>query len=118
MGDLRAQILTADDIASEIVDVPGWGVKVMVKALTGAQRARLMQAATRGGAIQFNKIYPDLVIASAHDPETGLPIFEATDRDALLSKSGAMLDVIATKALEVSGMTEAAQAEAKSEPEG
>lgn len=106
---LRDQILSAADLTTELVDVPEWGVTVEVKTMTGAERARIMQvAADGGGKVDFEKVYPDIVIGCTYDPTTGERVFDWPDREALMSKSGAAIDRIAQVGLRLSGFTDGA----------
>ncbi len=41
---LKGTILNAADLDAEVVDVPEWGVKVEVRGMTGAGRARFFKA--------------------------------------------------------------------------
>ena len=47
------------------------------------------------------------------NPETGLPVFTAQDKEAILSKNGAVIERLATKALGNSGLSEKAVDEAQ-----
>ena len=111
MSKLRDQILNADDRKSEIVDVPEWGCELEVRSLTGAQRAAFMEAAfdLETGQPDFARIYPTLIIQTCHDPETGEPVFEATDRDVLNTKSAAVTERLAKAAMELAGLSEPAR---------
>lgn len=103
---LRDKILQAADITTEKVEVPEWGVTVEVKTMTGGERAKIMQtAAENGGVMDFTKIYPDVVIACAYDPETGERVFDYDDRPHLMAKSGLAIDRIAVVGLRLSGFT-------------
>lgn len=107
---LRDQILNRNDITSEIVEVPEWDVSVEMRGMTGADRAAILQAAMLpGGGVDLQSFFPDVIIACAHDPETGERLFTAEDRTALMGKSGKAIDRLATSGLALSGMTEAAQ---------
>lgn len=107
---LRDQILNRDDIQSELVEVPEWDVTVEMRGMTGADRAAILQAAMLpGGGVDLQAFFPDVIIACAHDPETGARLFAAEDRAALMSKSGKAIDRLANSGLALSGMTEAAQ---------
>lgn len=102
---LREQILNIDDIQEEVVDIPSWGVKVLVRGLSGKERAKLMQEATDArGVVNFAKLYPNMIIACTYDPETKERLFEDTDRDALMSKSAAALDILFNVANKLSGI--------------
>ena len=104
---LRDRILAADDIPSETVKVPEWSCDVLVRGMTGADRASLLErAVTPEGAVTFSQFYPEVVIATAHDPETGERLFDDADRDLLMQKSGAALDRVASVGLRLSGMTD------------
>lgn len=91
--------------------IPGGEVEtgnVLVIELTGGKRAELLQAAADNGKIELKRIYPDLVIHSAHHPETRELLFEDTDRDALLEDSGSAIETVATLAGKLSGLDDAA----------
>lgn len=112
---LRETILQADDIEETIVEVPEWGdVKLMLRSLTGKERVRLYDSVT-GKAKQF--VYADILIATARDPESGDPVFDPADREALADKSGNVLDRMASVVLGLSGLdTDEAEAEVETDP--
>jgi hypothetical protein len=113
MATIRETILNAEDIAEEIVEVSEWGVKLLVRGLSGLERARFVKdAADAAGRIDPERGYPSIVIQTARDPETREPIFSATDRDAIMGKSGAAIDKVADVALRLSGLTPGAVEEA------
>lgn len=114
-NNLRDRILAANDIPTELLTVPEWGCEVLIKGMTGADRAGLLErAVTPEGAVSFSKFYPEVVIATAHDPATEERLFGESDRDLLMEKSGAALDRVANVGLRLSGMTdEAAKAAGK-----
>jgi hypothetical protein len=103
---IRDQIINADDIEHEIIEVPVWGVSIEVRSMTGRARTRLIKTATdNDGQLDMETLYPDMVILCAFDPETGEQIFTQDDRDLLLSKSAGPLELIALAAMRISGMT-------------
>jgi hypothetical protein len=105
MSSLRETIFAADDIQSESVEIPEWGVTVEVRTMTAADRTTLQTNSTSAdGKVDMTKFMPSVVIATVHDPETGLPVFQASDVPALLSKSGVIIERLAQKALQISGM--------------
>jgi hypothetical protein len=104
---LRDQILAAEDIPSEKVTVPEWGVTVDVRGMTGAERTRIMdKAVDQQGGINLQFVYPEIVIATSFDNETGEQIFKPSDRDTLLSKSAVALDRLAQVGMRLSGFTQ------------
>jgi hypothetical protein len=118
LANLREKILGASDIRREQVHVPEWEVEVEVRGLTGAQRARLMKNSVDAkGAVDFERMYPELLIASTFEPETGEPLFTAADRDALSAKSGAALERIAQAAMRLSGLNPGAAENAEKNSE-
>lgn len=119
MSKLRSVIFEKDDIESELVEVPHWGVSVTVRGLTGKARARLLKQATTVSeetgedVVDLEKLYPELVIRTAFDPETGEQIFEDSDADALMAKSGSAIDLLAQAAMKLSGLSSNAIEDAK-----
>ena len=109
---LRDQIMKAKDISGELMEIKEWGVKVEIRTMTARQRARVMENAIDPitGKSSISIIYPEIAIACVFDPESGEPVFTNDDKDALLEKSGAVLEKIASKAMTVSGLTEEASA--------
>ncbi len=104
---IRDLILAAQDIPSESVDVPEWGVKVEVRGMTGAERTRIMDKAVgQTGDVNLQFVYPEIVIATSFDPESGEQIFSPQDRDALLAKSANALDRLASVGMRLSGFTQ------------
>lgn len=111
---LRDRILAADDIQSEMVDVPEWGVTVEVRGMNGADRSRILDAAAASdGNLSVGTMYVDTVIASCYDPESGLRIFSDADRDSLLGKSASAIDRLAQVGMRLSGMQVEATDDAK-----
>jgi hypothetical protein len=110
-----AEIIGIPDINEEEITVPEWsGAKFLVRALTGQQRAEVMQAAMRpnGAGLDVAKMWAALIIAGLHDPETRKPVFEKAHRDALMQKSGAALERIADVVTRLSGMSQGAVTDA------
>jgi len=104
---LRDQILKAKDISSELMEIKEWEVTVEIRTMTARERATLMENALdpNTGQVIMSKVYPEVAIATVYDPETGKPVFDKSDIDALLGKSGIIIERIAQKALQVSGLT-------------
>jgi len=103
---LRESIFTASDIATEIVKIPEWNVALAVKSMNGEERGRLMSSLTdANGKPDMARAITDVVIFTAHDPETGERLFTEADRDALNQKSGAALQKVAEVGMRLSGLT-------------
>lgn len=103
--NLRAQILESEDLQSETLSVPEWNdVKVELRGMNGLDRARFMQKVAQGEGVNFENWYPELIIATAFDPDTGTKLFERADKDALNRKSGSALSRLGDVAARLSGL--------------
>lgn len=110
---LRDQILASDDIPTELVEVPEWGVIVEVRGMNGADRARIIEeAAATSGGMGVGSMYAETVITSCYDPETGERVFAPSDLPALMTKSASAIDRLATVGMRLSGMAPEAQDDA------
>ena len=114
-SELRKTILESEDIQTEIVPVPEWnGVKVEVRGMSARERSKLLKRATAGGGeLDLERWFPELIIATVFDPETGDKVFEPADRDALNGKNGAAISRITDVASRLSGLSDNAVEEAK-----
>ena len=80
--------------------------------MTGAERTRILElASANDGQMNLQMVYPEIVISTSFDPETGEQIFSPEDRAALLSKSATALDRLATVGMRLSGFTQEASDE-------
>ena len=111
---LRDQIFAIEDIRKEIVEIPEWGdVKIEVRSLTGGDRARILETGVDAmGNVSLQRVYPEMVIASAFDPESGERVFDENDKDGLMAKNALAIDRLATVATRLSGLNEEAVDEA------
>ncbi len=100
---LRDQILNSNDIPKELIKVKEWNIEVEVRGMTGAERTRILDLAQSDGGMNLQMVYPEIVISTAFDPESGEQIFTPADRTALLSKSANALDTLATVGMRLSG---------------
>ncbi len=101
---LRDTILGADDLKESIEDVPEWGVKVLLRGMTGKQRIRLVESVSSTGPDR-EFMYSDILIATALDPETDKPVFDPADREALAGKAGGVLERLALQVMKLSGVS-------------
>ncbi len=96
---LRDEILQADDIAEQTVDVPEWGVKLLLRAMNGRQQVRYANTVRADDSLMF----ADILMVTAYDPDTKELVFDPADREALAEKSGAVLNRLGMLILEMSG---------------
>ena len=106
MASLRDKILAAQDIPTEVVNIPEWGVDVLVRGMSAGDRITLMQNAFDQTTQQVNMsiVYPDVVVSCAFDPTTSEPIFAEADKAAILAKSSAAVERLANVGLRLSGI--------------
>ena len=110
---LRDQILSADDTQHELVEVPQWGVTVEVRGMSGKARAQFLANYTDdSGRVQWDRLYPSLLVHAVFDPETGEQVFQPEDGDAINLKSGSALEIVSNVALRLSGLNQDQQKEA------
>jgi hypothetical protein len=115
MSALRDKILNAQDIKKETVHVDEWDADLIVRGLTGKERADIIDKATvketndKGEVINSSVdqlvLLPLLIIATTTDPADGSPVFGDADRDALNDKSSSAIDKVSAVSLRLSGMT-------------
>ncbi len=104
----REQILDADDIKSEVVEVPEWGGSVMVIAMDGTVRDKfessLMKGKGKNQVLDMSNIRAKVCALSICD-EQGRLVFSTTDVKELGKKSAAALSRVFSVAQELSGIS-------------
>jgi hypothetical protein len=116
MVDLKKAILEAKDIKEEEVEVPEWGVKVLLRGLSGDQRATVLSGVMPNPNVprmNYNKLYGETCVFGLCDPATKAPIFSHDDVAIVMSKSGGVIERLATRIMELSGMSGTAMAAAQ-----
>lgn len=121
---LRAKIFSADDISAEIVSIIEWdGMELEVRSMTGFERAEYlahMQSLAPNGdmtKVDWKGLYPSLLAATVFAPardENGTWIPKASDRkvfttadvELINAKSARVIEKLARKAQELSGLNE------------
>jgi hypothetical protein len=101
-------VLAVEDISRELVDVPEWGFTFEVRSMTAAERTHIMDLAQKAGEVDLSLVYPEVVIATTYNPDTGDKVFTSDHRVALMAKNAAALDRLAKAGMRLSGMTEEA----------
>jgi len=87
----REQILSAEDIKTEEVEVPEWGGTVLVKGMTGKERDLFEMSFLTGGQSTVENVRAKLVSLTIIDAESK-QIFSMADIDTLGQKSAKALD--------------------------
>lgn len=101
----KDQILQADDLPTEVVEVPEWGGSVTVRTLTGAQRDKLEESIVSSpGQRNLTNLRARLVALAVVD-ENNEPMFTFEDATVLGNKSARALDRVFASAQRLSGFT-------------
>lgn len=102
-------VLNADDLVQERIDVPEWGGHFWVRGLTGIQRddfdASMIETRGRKREVVLKNIRASLVARTACT-EDGTRIFTDSQVKALGEKSAAALDRVYDVAARLSGLRE------------
>lgn len=108
MSSVRDLILDADDLDSETVDVPEWGVTIVLRAPSGSERAAMMRATvSESGESKledWSLLWPVALAMCAHDPSSGERVFTMDDVPALQEKSAAVLERLGDRCLALAGL--------------
>lgn len=105
----RDQIIAADDLPREDVDVPEWGGSVTLRGLTGTQRDLFEQETVRQNgknvSVNMENVRARLVARCLVD-EKGERMFSDEDVKVLGGKSGKALERLFKVAQRLSGLTQ------------
>jgi hypothetical protein len=108
---VRDKILNAaNDTPSEIVDVPEWGVKVLVKGFSlGAKDDFLSTVIDANTSKADLKAFSSgILVGTAHDPETGERLFSEADIPVLKQKSAVAVQRLVDVGTRLSGLSDEA----------
>lgn len=106
MSEVRKAFLNAK-LSSETISVPldGKDVKVEMREKTVKQQFDLLdKARTKDGEIDDELLTIESIIATAFDPDTGEPVFEAADRDAIKGLPARAFNVLMKAANDAAGL--------------
>ena len=103
---LRQFILQSGDRPEELVEVPEWRVKVLVRAMSASQRV-LYEALPRdqktGRFKDPRHVYFEVIRMCCVHPRTHKPVLQVADKDTVMDeKNGAIIDLLVGKALRLS----------------
>lgn len=109
----RDKIAAARRYSAETVDVPEWDTQIEVRTLALGVRNEMMEKVMdEDGEADLKSLYPEMLIASCYDVETGEPVFAEDDAAFINDLDAAAVDKVAEVALKKSGMKEKAEEEA------
>jgi hypothetical protein len=96
----RDQILAAQDLPFEDVEIPEWGGQVRIRALTGREVEVLTRAQAKGEEVSIIKLALPLCLID----EDGNRLFTDEDMEALWEKNAAILLRLGVIALKISNL--------------
>ena len=106
----KEDILKAEDLGTEEVDVPEWGGSVLVRGMTGRERdafeVSLMQTRPDGKRVMDPRNVRAKVVARCVVDDDGKLLFSDADVAALGDKSGAAVDRVYAVAARLSGISD------------
>ncbi len=103
----KDNILTADDLKTEEVEVEEWGGWMLIRTLTGRERDRLeadLLTGKKNGQVNLDNVRAKMVVATAVDKD-GNQLFQRGDEKKLGEKSGAALSKVAVVAQRLAGLS-------------
>lgn len=116
----REQILGADDLKSEVVDVPEWGGSVRVSMMSGVARDAF-QTSIQDSDKSISYFQNSLIVATVVGDD-GAPLFAMSDLTALRAKSAAAVTRVANVAERLNGFgakaVETAEKNSEAAPSG
>lgn len=103
----KNDIVAAEDLKHEDVDVPQWGGTVRVRMMTGTERDEFRASVAVEGGVGVGRFSVALLAATLID-ETGARLFTMEEIDQLADKSAASIDKPAAVAMRLNGLGTAA----------
>lgn len=102
----KSDILSAQDIHFEVIDVPEWGGQVTIKTLTGKERdafeASMIQGVGRTQKIDMQNVRAKFCSLIIVDPDTRERMFLKPEIDTLAAKSAPALERVYARGMELS----------------
>jgi hypothetical protein len=109
MALTRDQIVRADDLPREEVNVPEWGGSVFVRMMTGSEResieASFQKRNKKADGFDWQGFRVEVIILTVCD-DTGNSLFKKGDEALILGKSSAVIDRIYMRAMRLNRLGE------------
>lgn len=108
---IRDRIAAVRPYASEEVFIPAWDETIEVRSISLGLRNEMLQSVMdeETKEADIKKLYPELIIRTAFDPETGERVFADDDLAFINGLDAGSADLLAKPALKLSGMTDDAK---------
>lgn len=116
---VRERMRNVQPFSKELVELTDWDMTVEIHSLSlGERNEMLANSRTEDGEADITKFYPEMILRTTFDPETGEAVFAADDIAFINSLPADTMDKLAKTAMRLSGMTEKADDEAGKESSG
>lgn len=120
MSKLSEKIKAADDTSAEPYEIPEWDVILSIRSMTARSRASFVaDMATEDGEVgglnspeKIEALWWNVISQTCFDPSTEEPAFEAGDELWLFNKNARIVNDLANRCMEASGLTEEASSNA------
>lgn len=101
----RDRILAHPRGTGEMLEVPEWDVTVELRSMSIAQKGKLI-GDEEPTAAKMSLMLPEVIVFTCYDPDSGEPIFSADDLEWLQNEPASIIENVAMKGLNVSGVEE------------
>jgi len=101
---LKNKIKVAQDIKSEVVKIPAWGVSVEVREFSLAVRDEILTLQQADEDMPEGKVTWEVLKRCCYDPETKELIFVDEDKEWFFKKGATSTDVLKKAALTINGL--------------
>lgn len=104
---LRDKIKSTPDSSSEVIEIPEWDVKLEVRSMTARVRARMLRDCVDpdDGTMDFEKLYPALLVACCYDPDSAEAVFGEADIEWINDKASGPVERLAQAGMRLSGLS-------------
>ena len=111
MSKLSEKIRAVDDASAEEYEIPEWNVTVEIRSITARARARFVASIANPDGTT-NVTDPDriegmwwhVISQTCYDPESGELVFEESDKEWLFDRNATVVNDLASRAMEISGL--------------
>jgi hypothetical protein len=107
MSSLKDKIFASNDTPSELIEIPEWDVKVLVKGFTLGAKDEFLATVfnPETGENNLRAFNVGVVVGTAYDPETGESLFTADDIPELKKRSATAVQRLVDAGSRLSGLT-------------
>lgn len=104
LEEKRAKVRTAKSFLSKIVTVDEWDISFEIRSLSLVGKTALVGEQGDVDSIDIAKVYPELVINTVFDPDSGEQFFSEDDISWLQQQPAGIIEYLGNAGLEISGL--------------